>query len=167
MGLEADIDILGRAPLIGLLEADALRLLAFASDTRTLIKGERLFMRGDNSDGAYVVSEGEIRLDGDETGKSDPFTVGPGALIGRMALLIPIVRPATAIAVSPSRVIRITTSVMRRCLLEFPAGAEAIYRAIAGELRHMSEDLERVKHLLDEIETTANRLRRPRNPGRG
>ena len=66
MALDDDIAILSQAPLFNLLERDALRLVAFASESRTYREGDVLFKRGDRSDGGYVVSRGTIALDARE-----------------------------------------------------------------------------------------------------
>ena len=41
------------APLFGSLNRDALRLLCFAADRRSLAAGERLFARGERGDGGF------------------------------------------------------------------------------------------------------------------
>ena len=51
MALDDDIAILSQAPLFNLLERDALRLVAFASESRSLRAGDVLFRKGDRSDG--------------------------------------------------------------------------------------------------------------------
>ena len=62
MALEDDIATLAGAPLFHLLERDALRLVAFAAETRALRAGDVLFRRGDRSDGGHVVARGAIAL---------------------------------------------------------------------------------------------------------
>ena len=61
MALDDDIAVLIKAPLFNLLEKDALRLVAFASENRTFRAGDVLFRKGDRSDGGYVVSQGGHR----------------------------------------------------------------------------------------------------------
>ena len=81
MALEDDIAILSQAPLFNLLEKDALRLVAFASETRSYREGDVLFKKGDRSDGGYVVTRGAIALDAAEDGSPAAFVAGPGALV--------------------------------------------------------------------------------------
>src|SRR4028119_97520 len=102
MALQHDIAILSRAPLFHLLNRDALRLVAFAAEGRSLRAGDVIFRKGDRSDGGYVVSRGAIALDADENSPSSTFIAGPGALIGQTALFAAIERPATATANEPS-----------------------------------------------------------------
>ena len=135
MPLEDDIATLTHAPLFELLDRDALRLVAFAAENRTLRAGDHLFRKGDRSDGGYVVSRGAIALDARDDGSPATFIAGPSALIGQAALFARIERPATALAREPSTVIRISPSLMRRVLEEFPAAAAAMREVMAAELQ--------------------------------
>jgi CRP-like cAMP-binding protein len=148
MALEDDIAILVRAPLFELLDRDALRLVAFAAENRVLRAGDVLFRRGDRSDGGYVVSRGAIALDARDDGAPAAFIAGAGALIGQAALFARIARPATATAREPSTVIRISPSLMRRVLEEFPHAAVAMRDAMATELERLAEGLEGVRRRL-------------------
>lgn len=148
MALEDDIAVLAQAPLFSLLERDALRLVAFAAESRTLRAGDVLFRKDDKSDGGYVVKSGAIALDGGEDGSSAALIAGPGALIGQTALFARVERPATATAQEPATVIRINPSLMRRVLEEFPDAALAIQDVMAGELASLTEGLERVRRQL-------------------
>jgi CRP-like cAMP-binding protein len=142
MSLEDDIALLQEAPLLGLLDRDALRLLAFAADKRRLRRGDVLFRKGDRSDAGYIVTEGEIGLD---TAGGKPLLVArKGDLIGRTALFARGERPATATAREPSVVLRLSVSLMRRVLEEYPVVAAAMYTAIAEELGDLNAELARV-----------------------
>jgi len=152
MALDDDIAVLSQAPLFNLLERDALRLVAFASESRSLREGDVLFRKGDHSDGGYVVSRGAIALDASDDGSPADFVAGPGSLIGQAALFTRIVRPATAKAQEASTVIRVTPSLMRRVLEEFPAAAAAMHDAMAGELDRLTQGLERVRQKLIAID---------------
>lgn len=152
MALEDDITILSRAPLFRLLDRDALRLVAFASETRILRAGDMLFRKGDRSDGGYVVSRGAIALDANDDGSPAAFVAGPGSLIGQAALFTRVVRPATALAQEPSTVIRVTPSLMRRVLEEFPDAAAAMHDAMSDELTRLAEGLEKVRQQLIAID---------------
>ena len=155
MSLEDEIAILSRAPLFNLLDRDALRLVAFASENRILRAGDMLFRKGDRSDGGYVVSRGAIALDANDDGSPAAFIAGPGALIGQAALFTRVVRPATAMAREPSTVIRVTPSLVRRVLEEFPDAAAAMHQAMADELARLTDSLERVRQKLIAIDAIA------------
>jgi CRP-like cAMP-binding protein len=148
MALDDDIATLSRAPLFNLLDRDALRLVAFAAENRVLRAGDMLFRKGDRSDGGYVVSRGAIALDADDDGSPATFVAGPASLIGQTALFTRIPRPATATAREASTVIRISPSLMRRVLEEFPGAAEAMRHALVEELGQLSRGLEQVRKQL-------------------
>ncbi|WP_210496354.1 cyclic nucleotide-binding domain-containing protein [Microvirga antarctica] len=148
MALDDDIAILTAAPLFTLLDRDALRLVAFAAESRQLRAGDMLFRKGDKSDGGYVVSRGAVALDAQDDGSPATFIAGPGAVIGRAALFTRIDRPATATAREPSTVIRVSPSLMRRVLEEFPQAALALQGAMAEELGRLNDSLEQVRQKL-------------------
>ena len=71
-----------------------------------------------------MVREGAIRVSSDEGGYRD-VVAGPGHLIGEIALVVDIKRPATAVAIADSTVIRISRSLFQRVLEGHP---DAAYR---------------------------------------
>lgn len=145
MALDDTIEILSRAPLIGHLERDALRLIGFSADTRRLRLNEILFREGERSDGAYVVLDGEIAAT--RAGTDDLALAGPGSLIGQVALFLRIKRPASAVARELTNVLRISPTLMRRVLEEFPAAAVAVRDAVAEDLEGLGDELDRVHAL--------------------
>jgi CRP-like cAMP-binding protein len=149
LGLDDDIAILAAAPLFGFLDRDALRLLTFASERRQLAGGDRLFARGDPADGGFVVMSGTIVLAPRIAG-AEPVRAGRSALIGQLALFVRGVRPTEARADGPAEVVRISPTLMRRVLEEFPDAARAIHDTLATDLVALTEDLDRVRGLLGE-----------------
>ena len=135
MALDDDIALLSRQPLLGLMERDALRLVAFSAERRTLRAGDVLFRAGEPADGALLVISGAIALKDEDDGRPADHIVGAGALIGELAMFSAVARPVTAIVREPAQVMRLSRSVMRRVLGEFPDSAEAVAQEIAGRLR--------------------------------
>lgn len=145
MALDDRIALLGRAPLFSLLDRDALRLIAFAADEHELRAGEILFRKGERSDGGYVVTRGAIALDLREDGSAPVFVGEPGALIGQAALFGRIARPATAVARESSATLRISPTLVRRVLEEFPAAARKVRDSLDEDLAELSDGLDRVR----------------------
>jgi CRP-like cAMP-binding protein len=152
MALDDDIALLARQPLLSLMERDALRLLAFAAESRILRAGDVLFRVGEPSDGAVLVISGAVALDSREDGQPAQEIVGPGALIGETALFAAVARPVTAIAREPTQVMRLSRSVMRRVLAESPASAEAIAAAVAQRLQGFVGQLTAVQEAMTALE---------------
>ncbi|GJE15720.1 cyclic nucleotide-binding domain-containing protein [Methylobacterium marchantiae] len=148
MGLDDDIAILAAAPLFGFMERDALRLLSFAAERRNLMPGDVLFARDERTDGGFVVMSGTIEVASRVTG-GEPIAVGRSALIGRMALFLRGERPSDARAVTSAEVVRITPTLMRRVLEEFPDAADAIHAALADDLTELTRGLDGVRARID------------------
>lgn len=152
MSLNDDIALLARQPLLGLMDRDALRLVAFAAETRSLRAGDVLFRRGEGSDGAFLVISGAVALNREDDGRPADEIVGPGALIGELALFTALERPVTAVAREPTQVMRLARSVMRRVLGRSPDSAQAIAQAIAQRLHDFNDELAAVGTALRAID---------------
>lgn len=152
MALDEDMALLARQPLLGLMERDALRLVAFASESRTLRAGDVLFRAGEPSDGAMLVVSGAVALTSQDDGQPASEIAGPGALIGEIALFTSVPRAVTAIAREPTQIMRLSRSVMRRVLGESPASADAIAAAIGERLRGFVGELTAVGQALTAID---------------
>ncbi|MFE1597548.1 cyclic nucleotide-binding domain-containing protein [Methylobacterium sp. ID0610] len=142
MALDDDIAILASSPLFGLMNRDALRLISFAAERRSLAPDAALFARGDAADGGYVVLRGTIRLDPRAAG-APPIEAGPATLIGQIALFLPQERPTTARAAGSAEVMVIPRALMRRVLEVFPDAAAAIHDALADDLSALAGELSR------------------------
>jgi CRP-like cAMP-binding protein len=149
VALDRDVDMLSRVPLFANWEREALRLLAFAAETRLMRAGDVLFRRGETADGGYLVVSGSIALDARDDGSPAGQVAGPGHLIGETALLIEVARPATAIAREATSVLRLPRRIVARVLTEFPDSAERLRSELAARLQDLSRDLAGVRdHLL-------------------
>ncbi|CAM5774200.1 MULTISPECIES: cyclic nucleotide-binding domain-containing protein [Bosea] len=152
MALDDDMALLARQPLLSLMERDALRLLAFAAESRILRAGDVLFRAGEPSDGAVLVVSGAVALTAQEDGRPASEIAGPGAMIGELALFTSVPRQVTAIAREPTQIMRLPRSVMRRVLGESPDSAEAIAQAIGDRLRGFVGELASVRAALGAID---------------
>lgn len=150
MALEDDMALLERVALFRTMDRDALRLLAFSSETRRLRAGDTLFRKDDISEYGFVVVSGEITLIDDDVATA---IVGPGTLIGEMALLSETRRPTTAIAREASVVLRVSRQMFRRTLEEYPATAARIAEELRHRVQEMSTELAGVKERLRRIGT--------------
>lgn len=152
MGLNDDIALLAKQPLLSLIDHDALRLVAFAAENRILRAGDVLFRGGDHSDGAFLIISGAVALVSKDDGRPADEVVGPGTLVGELALFANVDRPVTAIAREPTQVMKLSRSVMRRVLGESPDSAQAIAAAISQRLRSFTGELTRVQDALNAID---------------
>jgi len=143
MALDDDILFLRRIPTFRVLGPDALRVLAISTEKIHLRLGDTLFEEGEPSDCAYVVIAGAIRL---RSAKDKPLdelqVVRGGALIGESALIIENLRGATAIALEPSTLYRITRAVFLRMLESDVEAADALRGMIARRIDAALDDLD-------------------------
>ncbi|MBA5778607.1 cyclic nucleotide-binding domain-containing protein [Stappia sp. F7233] len=152
MSLARDMNLLRQVPLLSDFPDDQLRLLAFSAENQTFRDGEVLFTEGERADGGFVVASGEVAMErGGET-REAMGTFGPGTLIGETALLVETRRPARAVAVGQTEVIRIRRALFKRMLQEFPEIASALFESRASNFRQMTRSLSRVGNVLEQID---------------
>lgn len=131
MTIEDDIACLEAVPTFSILGPNALRILAIGCESKPLGEGEVLFKAGDTADCGYVVRDGSFRLEPAHHGSSSNMvsgdepvvTIGPGGLLGELALIIETTRPVTAIAEEPAVVMRISRHLFSKTLEGFPEAA--------------------------------------------
>ena len=152
MGIEDDILFIERVPTLRALGRDALRILAIGAESRYVHKGEMLFMAGETADGGYIIQEGSFRLEG-ASKQAGELIVGPGTLLGELALICEIRRPATATANEPSTVIRISRSLFLKMLEGYPHAANVLRDQIVTRAQYALKEMSDVRSILDTSQT--------------
>ena len=152
MSLEHDIAFFEQVPSFAVLGKPALRILAIGAETRQLPSGAVLFYAGELADGGYVVQEGSLLLEPNSPLQGEPFTAGPGTLVGELALLTDTVCASTAIAKGPTVVIRISRSLFKKTLEGYPAAAVKLRDIMTARLDAWTRELGGVKQALDKRE---------------
>ena len=148
MGIEDDILFIERVPTLRALGRDALRILAIGAESRYVHKGEVLFIAGETADSGFVIQEGSFRLEG-ASKQAGELIAGPGTLLGELALICEIRRPATATANEPSTVIRISRSLFLKMLEGYPEAADILRDQIAARARHALAEMTDIRAMLD------------------
>lgn len=123
MAIEDDIALFSRVPTLNLLGAAALQVLAIGAEQRDYGFGERLFEQGDPADSGFIVRHGAFRVASDDGHEA---IAGQNVLIGELALVVAMARPATATALEPSSVLRISRSLFQRVLESHPEAARRL-----------------------------------------
>ena len=99
--------------------------------------GDTLCRQGDPADALWVVTRGRLHViletDGGHVRLVD--TVGRGALVGEMALLLDEPRTATLVAARDTELIRISRDEFNRLLDSHPAVAQAVARLLGERLK--------------------------------
>ncbi|MGA9278902.1 cyclic nucleotide-binding domain-containing protein [Ilumatobacter sp.] len=108
--LEEFEELLGRAPILRLLSRDELRTLAAGALPLLAVPGERIVVQGAEGDSLFVVADGEVEVLIEYEGRDRVVdTMGPGAVIGEMALLTGERRNATVRAIDTAMILQIGT----------------------------------------------------------
>ena len=87
-----------------------------------------------------VVQRGAFRVTL-EDGSSAETIAGPGTLIGELALIVPMQRPATAVSLEFSTAIRIARIMFSRLLESDPAAARRLRDELAGRTSQIASDI--------------------------
>ncbi len=149
LALDDDIRILSGVGLFSELTDEQLRLLAFGAESVRFPAGREIFHEGAAADCAYVVVSGRVVLYRDGGGQAVALSrLGEGAILGELALIAPGKRLTFAAAETDVEAIRLSRSLFRRILQEYPEVAARLHA-------RMLQDLEA---FLKKIETVAPRF---------
>ena len=150
MSLTSDIDLLRNVPFFAEFSEDQLRLMAFGAESRMYRAKQVIFRQGDLADSGFVISEGQVRMTITVDGVDQQSQIlGPGSLIGEMALLAETRRSAMAAAIEDVKVIQIRRILFRRVMDEYPDLAVHLRDKLANRLGDMVQDLEQVRAMFD------------------
>jgi CRP-like cAMP-binding protein len=140
MSIDDDVVLLERVPTLRLLGAEALRVLAISAEQQQFARGSILFRAGDEADAGYVVQQGGFRIHVKD-GSEQEVIAERGTLIGELALIVPMSRPATATALEYSMLIRIPRTLFLRVLDSDPAAARRLRDELANRTRQTTSDI--------------------------
>lgn len=129
MSIEDDIALLARVPALNLLGMSALQVLAIGAEQRDYGYGDVLFHQNDIADAGYVIRRGSFRVAAEN---GPEVVVGVGELIGELALIVDMRRPATATALEHSTVVRVSRTLYQRVLESHPEAARRIRDDLAA-----------------------------------
>lgn len=135
MTLQRTLGILKDMPLFRRVDEPRLRVIGLMGEVSTLGPGERLAEKGDPGDAAYVIIAGEvdIRIPG-PAGEVSVATLGPGEIVGEMAVLTDRPRSASVVALTEVSVLRLDRPTLMSLLREFPDVAIEMIRVLAHRL---------------------------------
>lgn len=108
------------------------------TDTLAIPAGQTVFNEGDTGNTMYVVVEGDVDLL--VKGKLVE-SLGPGGVLGEMALLDNVPRSASAIAKTACRLVEINEKRFKFLVQQTPNFALQLMRVIADRLRRMDDRL--------------------------
>lgn len=146
--LDADaINSLKKVPLFDCLSDEALANLAVDVTYHTLEQGEVLFRRGDPGDSAYIICDGWVKIVIDGLKEEDELIlakVGPGEIVGEVALLDQQPRSASVIALTPVTCYRLEDDDFMQMLNDHPQVGLDMMRNLTARLRFADIYIEKV-----------------------
>lgn len=149
MSIEDDIEFFERVPSLALLGREALRILAIGAENRYVHNGAVLFRQGESSDAGYVVQEGSFKLTVEGQSEVEAQSVGPGTMMGEVALLVETKCPVTATASQPSTVIRIPRTLFLRMLEGCPEAAVRLRGKLLEQAGESVREMRKLRELLN------------------
>ena len=139
MALVDDVGRLAQIPFFGIMEPDALRLLAFACETRIVLADGVLFRRGEMGDGGYLVLSGTFEVTDAQDRRT---TCGRGALLAESALLREAAHDESASAIDTATIFKVPRAAVLRVLEEHPVSAQRVLAFYARRLHVALTDRE-------------------------
>jgi CRP/FNR family cyclic AMP-dependent transcriptional regulator len=132
---------LGSSPLFAALDDDVAAVIEAAMTTRSLVRGHVVFSEGDTGDRLFVVVDGKVKISrASSDGRENLLAVlGPGEMFGELSLFDPGPRTATATTITETTLASLDHDDLRPVLLERPAVAVHLLRALAQRLRRTNE----------------------------
>jgi CRP/FNR family cyclic AMP-dependent transcriptional regulator len=103
-------------------------------DTQPFAAGQKIFGEGDSGDVMYVVVEGQVDL---QVKGRLVEELGPGGVLGEMALIDTGTRSATAVAKTDCKLVAISEKRFQFLVRQTPNFALQLMRIIADRLRRM------------------------------
>ncbi len=142
MSLAEEVEILRGIPLFGRMEPAKLKLLAISSDRVNFRAGAVMMQQGDDGDAAYVIISGggEVYIDA-PTGEIKVAEIGPGQIVGEIAILIDVPRTATVKTENGLTALKIGKENFLRLLNGSPQVAIEIIRVLAARLENTNAQL--------------------------
>ncbi len=139
------VDLLARVPLLSGLEPGELERIAQVAIPRSFPKGARVFHEGDTSDACYVIRAGEVRVTREHPdGRAIALaTLGPGELVGELAMIDGGVRSASVEALTDVDLLAVSATDMRGLLERNAQITAKLVVALTKRLRETNERISR------------------------
>ncbi len=146
MAIDTDVRALGEVPLFQNFSTEQLRLIAFGTEHLTMAKGRELFREGETADCGFVILSGSVNLvDDKDDNRRIVHVAGVGTLLGELALIAGGERSTGAVVASDCEVMRISRSLFRRVLEEYPELAAALHAAMSRRFGSFIDDIAKLE----------------------
>jgi CRP-like cAMP-binding protein len=137
MGADQKIEALRAVSLFSGLRGRDLEDVAQLADEVDLPAGHVLMREGENGSQMFIIGSGEARV---EHGGRQSATLGPGAVLGEMAILSEGPRVATATLTQPSHLFVLAHREFHSLMETQPAVRECVLNEVARRLRELEPE---------------------------
>ncbi len=139
------VELLARVPLLQGLSQGELERIAPLAVPRSFPKGARVFHEGDESDACYIVRSGDVRVTREHSdGRAIALaTLGPGEIVGELAMLDGEVRSASVEALTDIELLAVAARDMRGLLARNPEITAKLVMALTRRVRDTNERVAR------------------------
>ncbi|MEA1942466.1 MAG: Crp/Fnr family transcriptional regulator [Pseudomonadota bacterium] len=146
MDKSARIAVVERAKLFAGLPDDTVAAAADGAQVRVIDKGEAVFRQGDDATHHFIVAWGRLRLDQTTPdGKNIVLRfMGPGDLVGSVAVWRNVPYPATPLAVDETRLLVWSEARMMELMQAHPPLAMKAMNMMGGRIEELQERLQQV-----------------------
>jgi len=155
------VEALQRCALFAKVEEPILGAIAETLRVRRFRRGEVIFHQGDPGDSLHIIESGAVKiaLPSPEGAEAIIATLRRGDFFGELALLDGAPRSATAAALEATETLVLSREQFRALIETAPGLRDALYAALAHELRRLTGHVEEL-HFLDLAGRLAMRLAR-------
>jgi CRP-like cAMP-binding protein len=144
MAAETLIDPLQRVALFQGLTQPQINLIARRAERVMFRIGQTIVSSGGAGDGAFLIVFGDAEVRTDDPINPEGRIVSVGSLIGEMAMLVEADYPATVVAKTAIRALKITRTALYTQMESDPDLAAHFVGKINGRLQAMAEDLRQI-----------------------
>jgi CRP/FNR family cyclic AMP-dependent transcriptional regulator len=143
---EDAFDLLLRVPLFAGLSREQVADLFGHATVRTYRSNTVVMQKGDQASALYVLLSGRVKVfSADDHGKEIVLNeLGPGDYVGELALIEDSTRTASVITVATARFLVIPKASFQDFLISRPSVALHLIGALAGRVRKLTEEVERL-----------------------
>jgi CRP/FNR family transcriptional regulator len=132
----SDRELLRRIPLFAELSEQDFAWVADGGEPMELAAGDLLASEGEPGDALFIIVSGELQVVKRSRTTDVPIALlGPGEIVGEMAIFEALPRNASMRAVSATRVVRIGRDVILELLGTRPSATMSMLRTVLGRLR--------------------------------
>lgn len=131
MSIDDEADTLRKIPVFGSLEANKIRLLAFASDLIEYPDGKTILRQGDYGDSVFVTIEGNVEIEiFNGANKSRKREYGQHSIFGELSIIRGTLRAATVTAKTDVVVLKISKDALETMMDDQPSLRAALEKYI-------------------------------------